>query len=640
MIRFFHKFKWVAFAAVMSVFAGCSDAGEEISGSVIEPIEPVLLTQGACVYYGYGEAPSCDRYMLTMSDSRIAAQASGSSGKGLELQLDIYAPIRPEPNLPEGRYQARNPMQMGKLYTFELETSFIYESGQQGAITGGAFEVASSNEGYTIKGEVINENGESISFLFSGTLGGQSYAMSQTGGYYCFDAIRPTCDTYAFYLATPRVTKNELALEGMGQALCLNLYAPLESGNIPPVGTYTAYSADSGENIAFKFQPGSGDGALGGLSGTYIYSRTSPNAEAKQIYVTEGTITIEKIEGDYSISAEVLGEDGATYLFSYDGIVNGLEEKTDLVESVPLDKSGGLYLGTMTNPNYDNFSLYMLTEGVNETNISFSGVGMGVYLDLYVPIAGSTRIPVGTYTISATPSNFTFVPGEDMGSMITGSFVYEMKQGDVEKKYIPIVGGSFTVSRDKRVYTVDVHVICSNSKSYKFTYTGKIESILDPLDAVTYMEVKKAEAYYFRDMFDSDYDNWTFALCGEGVVLNGSLAFEGTGTALCFDIYTPLAGNPVFPTSTYLPFGGSGSMEYKYLPGEDYADGMMTGSYVWIKKPGDSEPTYVYLVAGPVSVEKSGDTYTIKTKLIGDDGEEYNVKYVGALTVYDPFADM
>lgn len=446
------------------------------------------------------------------------------------------------------------------------------------------------------------------------------------------------CDRYRLFLSNGIAMESEGSFIGAGKGICFELYASTATGQTFPSGTFGMHPEGAADwlNTFAAGSPG---------QGSYFY----PGADAETVYVTDGSLTIESTGSDYRVTGVVTCSDASDYSFSYTGPISvkadepDEPDEPDQPDPVTVSYSGGIYLGTLMNDAYDNFSLYFMTEGVDDTNMSFSGVGKGFYLDMYVPIAGKTTIPAGTYNLSNEAGAFAFLPGEDLGGMVSGSFVYSFDEGDdPDSRYIPITGGSVTISKSTYVYTVTADVSCGDGKDYQFVYEGTIFSILDPMGSVEYTEVSKSGGYYFGTMMNENYDNYSYYICSEDVT-ESNFSFDGTGMAISFDMYAPLGTGVVPAEGTYTVYSEQtdDTLAFKYMPGEDYGSGMLTGSYIWKRESGDADKTYVYILGGTMTISKSEDIYTTAVHLFGNDGEEYNYRYSGSsLNVLDPTSGM
>ena len=454
--------------------------------------------------------------------------------------------------------------------------------------------------------------------------------LTASSGYYYGQGDALSCDHYTLYLSNGEVFESDNTFTGAGTGVCLHIYAPIQDEIFISPGTYQVHQPII-QSWLYSFEQGSEQG------GSYIYF----GPDTAPVYIKEGSFVLEGSASGYSISGTVTGSDGNCYAISFSG--NTAFENLAPEKPAELTKSGGVYFGTLMNDQFDNFSVYFMTQGVDDTNMSFSGEGTGIYFDMYVPVAGKTSIPAGTYRMSAEAGDHTFMPGEDMGGMTSGSFVYLLKPGgDADKRYIPVTDGTFTIEKQGYTYTMTAEVICSDRKTYKFSYTGTLFSILDPVGAIDYTELPVSGGYYFGTMMNDNYDNYTYFITSDEVIDMGGF-FDGSGFAISFDMYGPL-GTGVNPAvGTYSVFGDreNESLAFKYLPGADYGGGMLQGSYIWQRETAESDKVYVYIVDGTLNVAKSSeDNYTVKAHLFGDDGNEYNYMYSGALNMLDPFAGM
>ncbi|MFI3287310.1 MAG: Ig-like domain-containing protein [Rikenellaceae bacterium] len=177
----------------------------------------------------------------------------------------------------------------------------------------------------------------------------------------------------------------------------------------------------------------------------------------------------------------------------------------------------------------------------------------------------------------------------------------------------------------------DLSVKCNEYPT--FTSSCDVEVVL------AYQDIAQSGGVYFGNMFVEEFDNYTYYLAEEGVVVSDVLGMSGEGISLMFDMYAPLNSGVDLPEGTYTAFDENlddGTICNKFIPGTDYGDGFLQGSFVSIAN-GDGDDKYL-ITGGELVFEKDGDTYTVKADITDENGENYLFKYTGALNINDPFA--
>ena len=173
--------------------------------------------------------------------------------------------------------------------------------------------------------------------------------------------------------------------------------------------------------------------------------------------VADGSAVITAVtaDGDHKASVTV------KVTTPYDGIV--------------ASSAGAVYMGDQYDIGYDEVFLYLLSGDVRYSDLSLSGKGSALWLDLNLPGTGKAVLPAHHYTALLEDEQeqaYTFQTGVDLGDWgVIGSLVYE-NNGKIE--YLMVEDGTVDITLDGSTYTVDA-VVKSEGKEYKFRYTGAIE---------------------------------------------------------------------------------------------------------------------------------------------------------------------
>lgn len=243
--------------------------------------------------------------------------------------------------------------------------------------------------------------------------------------------------------------------------------------------------------------------------------------------VADGSAVITAVTTDGSHKASVIVEVNTPY----DGVV--------------ATSAGAVYMGDQYGVGYDEVYLYLLSESVKYSNLSLSGKGSALWLDLNLPKTGKASLPAHHYTALLSEDqdmSYTIQPGTDMGAYgVIGSLVYE-NNGSVE--YVMVEDGTVDITVEGTTYTVDA-VVKSAGKEYKFRYTGAINVETYTSGGGDDKEWKNVELgkltqamfAYCGDSYGTDgvSDNWVLYLCDDGVTI-GETGFSGVGDIMMIEL--------------------------------------------------------------------------------------------------------
>jgi len=180
-------------------------------------------------------------------------------------------------------------------------------------------------------------------------------------------------------------------------------------------------------------------------------------------------------------------------------------------------------------------------------------------------------------------------------------------------------------------------VITVTSTDGGFTATCTV-SVEAPFDGIL---ASSAGAYYPGDQYGTGSDNIMLALMTDQAVTyrveddyGASYMLAGEGTALWLDINAPLNSGEKVPAGTYTALleepGEGESQDFTFLPGTDMGAWGIIGSFIYTLEAGASEPVYTMVEDGTVTVETSGDSYTVIASVTAG-GTTYNFKFKGAI---------
>ncbi len=257
-------------------------------------------------------------------------------------------------------------------------------------------------------------------------------------------------------------------------------------------------------------------------------------------------LTVTTTDGGYTATCEVTVTESST----------GGDEETVL-----MTRAGGYYFGDQWGTGYDNDYVYFLSGNVVQDNVSLSGDGMALWLDLNLPPTGATTVPEGTYIPlleDDQDQSFTWSTGVDMGDWgIIGTFVYICESGGTPT-YLMAEEGTVDISRSGSEYAVTAD-LTAGGRRFSFTYTGPIPledgRNLGGGDDYTTVELDgvftHGEMDYYGQAYGdtgTDYANWTIYLAEDTFDFN---TFDGTGHMLQLEVNTASSATREITPGTY-----------------------------------------------------------------------------------------
>ena len=335
--------------------------------------------------------------------------------------------------------------------------------------------------------------------------------------------------------------------------------------------------------------------------------------------VADGSAVITAVaaDGDHKASVTV------KVTTPYDGIV--------------ASSAGAVFMGDQYGIGYDEVFLYLLSGDVRYSDMSLSGKGSALWLDLNLPGTGKAVLPAhhyAAYIDEEQEMEYTFQTGVDLGDWgVIGSLVYE-NNGKIE--YLMVEDGTVDITLDGSTYTVDA-VVKSQGKEYKFRYTGAIEVETytgggeggdggdGEYTTVNLGKLTQARFEYYGDAYGTNgvSDNWVLYLCDDGVSI-GNDGFSGVGDIMMIELDCPVGVKNHIEPGTYhvIPptefTSASILTPFTTVPGLENSKGHIYGTWYLSSKYSEDESFSGYYGAseGSVTVDKTDDgVYSISFEI-------------------------
>lgn len=329
--------------------------------------------------------------------------------------------------------------------------------------------------------------------------------------------------------------------------------------------------------------------------------------------VADGSAVITAVtaDGDHKASVTV------KVTTPYDGIV--------------ASSAGAVFMGDQYGIGYDEVFVYLLSGDVRYSDLSLSGKGSALWLDLNLPGTGKAVLPAHHYTAyidEEQEMEYTFQAGVDLGDWgVIGSLVYE-NNGKTE--YLMVEDGTVDITLDGSTYTVDA-VVKSQGKEYKFRYTGAIEVETytgggeggeGEYTTVNLGKLTQARFEYYGDAYSTNgvSDNWVLYLYDDGVSI-GNDGFTGVGDIMMIELDCPVGVKDYIEPGTYPVIPPTEATKdalkpFTTVPGLQDAEGYIFGTwYLSSKNREDGFAGYYGATEGSVTVDKTGDVYSISFEI-------------------------
>lgn len=332
--------------------------------------------------------------------------------------------------------------------------------------------------------------------------------------------------------------------------------------------------------------------------------------------VADGSAVITAVTADGDHKASVI----VKVATPYDGVV--------------ASSAGAVFMGDQYDIGYDQVFVYLLSGDVKYSDLSLSGKGSALWLDLNLPGTGKAVLPAHHYTALLEDEQeqaYTFQIGVDMGDYgVIGSLVYE-NNGKIE--YAMVEDGTVDITLDGSTYTVDA-VVKSEGKEYKFRYTGAIEVETytgggdggdggdGEYTTVNLGKLTQARFEYYGDAYGTNgvSDNWVLYLCDDGVSI-GNDGFTGVGDIMMIELDCTVGVKDHIEPGTYPVIPPTEATKdalkpFTTVPGLQNAEGYIYGTWYLSSKNEDAKfAGYYGATEGSVTVDKTGDVYSISFEI-------------------------
>lgn len=332
--------------------------------------------------------------------------------------------------------------------------------------------------------------------------------------------------------------------------------------------------------------------------------------------VADGSAVITAVTADGDHKASVI----VKVATPYDGVV--------------ASSAGAVFMGDQYDIGYDQVFVYLLSGDVKYSDLSLSGKGSALWLDLNLPGTGKAVLPAHHYTALLEDEQeqaYTFQIGVDLGDWgVIGSLVYE-NNGKIE--YAMVEDGTVDITLDGSTYTVDA-VVKSEGKEYKFRYTGAIEVETytgggeggdggdGEYTTVNLGKLTQARFEYYGDAYGTNgvSDNWVLYLCDDGVSI-GNDGFSGVGDIMMIELDCPVGVKDHIEPGTYPVIPPTEATKdalkpFTTVPGLQNAEGYIYGTWYLSSKNEDAKfAGYYGATEGSVTVDKTGDVYSISFEI-------------------------
>lgn len=333
--------------------------------------------------------------------------------------------------------------------------------------------------------------------------------------------------------------------------------------------------------------------------------------------VADGSAVITAVTADGDHKASVI----VKVATPYDGIV--------------ASSAGAVFMGDQYSIGYDEVFVYLLSGDVKYSDLSLSGKGSALWLDLNLPGTGKAVLPAHHYTALLEDEQeqaYTFQTGVDLGDYgVIGSLVYE-NNGKME--YVMVEDGTVDITLDGSTYTVDA-VVKSEGKEYKFRYTGAIEVETytgggdggdggdGEWQTVNLGKLTQARFEYYGDAYGTNgvSDNWVLYLYDDGVSI-GNDGFTGVGDIMMIELDCTVGvkdhiGPGTYPVIPPTEATKSALKPFTTVPGLQNAEGYIYGTWYLSSKYSEDAKFAGYYGAteGSVTVDKTDDVYSISFEI-------------------------
>lgn len=490
-------------AAIFALFCGMaavscsSDDGKTGNGPDPDPTPdptPIAVTSAYCYYYGDAQKNGQDNFYLAITTGPVDSEGYPTAA-GETYLFDLYSvasgAATPVPANGVYIYDANDTYAAGTIASEQSGMiPTVMENGEpiDGApisFSSGKLTITKSGTSFKAEGSMTMANGTKIAIKVPSFTwvddrdedGGDPDGLlkeninlgvlPQAAAIYYGDAFELGNTNYAILLANKDVTKM-ISVEVMGPATTGIADAAL------PEGTFEiALDGSTGSAL-----PGMIDGN-NNIFGTFYMDGTN---QASPIFgfAASGSVTISKSGSNYTVSVNVLTEDGFEIKGSYTGPLTLQEPEKDvqttLTEDLALNLSGvtnaqAFFNGKPANLNTGVWFI-LLEQDAPDTDM----LCMQIFTQ---STTYSSDFPVGTYTCAETGAANTFVgglleEGENNSVQLMGSYYYKVNSQNQLVEFAPAAGGTFKAEADgsKYKFTIDIEDDGGNQITGTYTVAG------------------------------------------------------------------------------------------------------------------------------------------------------------------------
>lgn len=282
------------------------------------------------------------------------------------------------------------------------------------------------------------------------------------------------------------------------------------------------------------------------------------------------------------------------------------------------------------------FGMYLLenTLSVNDSG-NLDGTGTLIYLDFNMPITQNSLI-AGSFSAANSGELNTFFPGEIIDykgeSLAIGTRITTF--GTNSGTTTLATDGNYTITAQGSNFVIEGDLTLENNEIIHFSYTGPV-TVSDEREVPVELTpaFTKGELVYYGDAYETNLsNNFVAYLATEGVNFKDSIL---NGEVLMMELNTPLTVKNYIPNGTY-------TMLTQINKIEDLAPNTLV--YGYTTEDGDQWGCWYYgettksLRTGNITVNKTGDNYTIQYSLLDRFGSKVSGTFTGPLTYLDATA--
>jgi hypothetical protein len=248
---------------------------------------------------------------------------------------------------------------------------------------------------------------------------------------------------------------SEGRLTGDGNFLVLDYNAPLTQNSFL-TGDFTA--SEYGE--ANTFIPGLYDDESENFYFS-IFANSKNNVRTFSL-ISGGSYKVTSTASGFSITGELLLEDGEVIQIEYSGAVN-VEDMRDAEEVKPTLTHGLLYYygDFYKTTKSNNLSVYLASASLNFTDTATKGDILA--LEVNVPLTVTDSLPNGTYNFVNFPQNMTALPISDFVPFTLVPPFYDADSNEYGSWF-------YGEENTKKLKTGSINVTKTGAKSYQITY--------------------------------------------------------------------------------------------------------------------------------------------------------------------------